>query len=89
MNYRKAKAHKSKQIGEAIQQQNNEYIEIHVLDDLTMRPIIVRPNFPTRPLSQPTFVVLKPFLTHIESYVNDNLGFLRKMLSKNQWLNSK
>ena len=46
------KVHKSKQINEAIQQQNNEYIEIHEPDDLTVRPIVGGPNWPTRPLSQ-------------------------------------
>ena len=46
------KVHKSKQINEAIQQQNNEYIEIHEPDDLTVRPIVGGPNCPTRPLSQ-------------------------------------
>ena len=46
------KVHKSKQINEAIQQQNNEYIEIHEPDDLTVRPTVGGPNWPTRPLSQ-------------------------------------
>ena len=34
------KAHKSKQINEAIQQQKNEYTEISEPDDLTVRPIV-------------------------------------------------
>ena len=38
--------HKSKQINEAIHQQNNEYIEIHEPDDLTVRPIVGGPNCP-------------------------------------------
>ena len=46
------KVHKSKQINEAIQQQNNEYIEIHEPDDLTVRPIVGGPNRSKRPLSQ-------------------------------------
>ena len=37
---------KSKQIFEAIQQQNNEYAEILEPEDLT-----VRPNYPSRPLN--------------------------------------
>ena len=40
------KIHKSKQINEAIQQQNNQYIEIHEPDDLTVRPIVGGPNCP-------------------------------------------
>ena len=38
------KAHKSKQINEAIQQQKNEYTEISEPDDLTVRPIVGGPN---------------------------------------------
>ena len=59
--------------------------EIHEPDDLTVRPIVGRPNFPTRTLSQLIIVILKPFLIHIKSQVNikDNLNFLRKCLQKN------
>ena len=77
------KVHKSKQINEAIQQQNNEYIEIHEPDDLTVRPIVGGPNCPTRPLSKLIDIILKPFLIHIKSYVKDNLDFLRKCSRKN------
>ena len=59
--YELPKVHKSKQINEAIQQQNNEYIEIHEPDDLTVRPIVGGPNCPTRPLSQLIDIILKPF----------------------------
>ena len=68
------KVHKSK-INEAAEQQNNEYIEIHEPDDLTVRPIVGGPNCPTRPLSQLTDIILKPFLLYIKSYVKDNLNF--------------
>ena len=77
------KVHKSKQINEAIQRQNNEYIEIHEPDDLTVRPVVVGPNCPARPLSQLINIILKPFLIHIKSYVKDNLDFLRKCSRKN------
>ena len=63
------KIHKSKQINEAIQQQNNGYIEIHEPDDLTVRPIVGGPNCPTRPLSQLIAITLKAFLIHIRSYI--------------------
>ena len=76
-------AHKSKQINEAIEQQNKEYIEIHEPDYLTMRPIAGGPDCPTRPLSQLIDIILKPFLIHIKSYVDDNLNFLRKYSRKN------
>ena len=76
------KVHKSKQTNEAIQQQNNEYIEIHEPDDLTVRPIVGGPNCPTRPLSQLIDIILKPFLIHVKSYVKDNLDFLIKCSRK-------
>ena len=43
------KVHKFQQINEAIQQQTNEYTEIHEPDNLTVRPIVGKPNCPTRP----------------------------------------
>ena len=70
------KVHKSKQISEAIQNQNDEYIEIFEPSDLTVRPIVGGPNCPTRPLSELIDIILKPFLVHIKSYVRDNLDFL-------------
>ena len=54
------KIHKSKQINEAIQQQNTEYSEIQP-EDLTVRPIVGGPNCPTRTLSHLIDIVLKPF----------------------------
>ena len=78
------KVHKSKQINEAIHQQNNEYVEIYEPDDLTVRPIVDGPNCPTRPLSQLIDIILKPFLIQMKSYVKDNLDFLRKCSRKKQ-----
>ena len=40
--------HKSKIIQEAIQVQNSEYIKLYEPSDLTLRPIVAGPNFPTR-----------------------------------------
>ena len=77
------KVHKSKQITEAIQQRNNEYIEIHEPDDLTVRQIVGGPNCPARLLSHLIDIILKAFLIHIKSYVKDNLDFLRKCSRKN------
>ena len=47
------KVHKSKQINEAIQQENNEYIKLQKPVDLTLRPIVGRSNCLTRLFSQP------------------------------------
>ena len=42
--YALPKVHKSKQINETIQQQNNEYVEIQEPGDLTLRPTGDGPN---------------------------------------------
>ena len=81
--YGLSKVHKSKQINEAIQQQNNKYIEIHEPDDLTVRPIVGGPNCPITPLNQIIDIILKLFLIHIKNYVKDNFEFLRKCFRKN------
>ena len=47
------KVYQSKQINEAIQQQNNKYIKLQKPVDLTLRPIVGRPNCPKRFFSQP------------------------------------
>ena len=77
------KAQKSKQINTAIQEQNNQYIEIHELEDLTVTPIVSKPNCSTRSLSQLIGIIFKPFLIPIKRYVKDNLDFLRKCSRKN------
>ena len=76
------KVHKSKQINEAIQQQNNEYKAIHEPDDLTGRPIVGGPNCPQRPLSQLIDIILKRFLLHIKRMLRI-IYFLRKCSQKN------
>ena len=76
------KVHKSKQINEAMQQQNNKYTEIHETGDLFVRPIVGGSNCQPMPLSQLINIILKPFLIHIKSYVKDNLDFLRNVSAK-------
>ena len=72
------KVHKSKIIQEAMQVHNREYIRKYESSDLTLRPIVVGPNYPTRRLSNPVDISLKPFLIHIKSYIKSNLDFLAK-----------
>ena len=78
------KVHESKIIQEAIQVQNSEYIKINEPSDLTLRPIVAGPNFPTRRLSNLVDILLKPFLIHIKSYIKDNLDFLVKCSRENK-----
>ena len=56
------KAHKSKIIQEAIKVQNSEYVKIYEPPNLTVRPIVAGPNYPTRCLSNLVDILLKPFL---------------------------
>ena len=79
------KVRKSKIIQETIQVQNNEYIKIYEPSDLTLRPTVAGPNFPTCRLSNLVDMLLKPFLIHIKSYIKDNLNFLAKCSRKNKW----
>lgn len=51
-------------------------------DDLTVSPIVSRPNCPKRPSSQLINIILKYFLIPGKSYVKDNLDFLRNALEK-------
>ena len=76
------KVHKSKQINAVIQQQNNEYIEVHEPDNLTVRPIVGGPNCLTTLLIH-LIDIKNLFLIYIKSYVKDNLDFLRKFSRKN------
>ena len=49
--YELPKVHKSIQVNEAIQHQNNRCIETHEPEDLTVRSIVSRPNCSRSPLS--------------------------------------
>ena len=79
------KVHKSKIIQEAIQVQNSEYVKIYEPPDLTLRPIVAGPNCPTRRLSNLVYLLLKPSLIHVKSYIKGNLDFLAKCSLENKW----
>jgi len=70
------KIHKSKLIIKAIEQQNQEYIEIANPNDLKFRPIVAGPSCPTHRLSNLIDILLKPYITEVKSYVRDDLDFL-------------
>ena len=59
--YGSPKALKLKQINEAIQQQESEYIAIHGSHDSTVRPLVGELNFPTTPLRELVNIILKLF----------------------------
>ena len=69
---------KFKIIQEAIQVQNSEYVKIYEHQDLILRPVVAGPNSPTHHLSNLVDILLKAFLIHIKSYIENNLDFLAK-----------
>ena len=69
------KVHKSKLIQNAIKEYQKEYVNITEPSDLKLRPIVAGPVFPTRPLSNLIYILLKPSLLHVKSYVKDKLDF--------------
>ena len=77
------KIHKSKLIQNAIKEQQKEYVHIIEPSDLKLRPIIACPICPTRPLTNLIYILLKPFLLHVTSYVKDVLDFLSKCSREN------
>ena len=77
------KTHKSKSNQNTIKEQQKEYVHIIEPLDLELRQIETGPICPTRPVSNLTDILLKPFLLHVKSYVKDNLDFLSKRSSEN------
>ena len=69
------RVHKSKLIQNAIKEYQKEYVNIIEPSDLKLRPIVAGPVYPARPLSNLIYILLKPSLLHVKSYVKDNLDF--------------
>ena len=72
------KIHKSKVIEAAIHSQNTEVVEVREPRDLKLRPIVGGPNCPTRRPSHFLDTLLKPYLKHVKSYIQDSIDFLNK-----------
>ena len=66
------KIHKSKIIHDIC----NEYIEVLNPNDIQLRPIVAGPRCETSHLSSLLDILLKPFLTKVESYLRDDIHFL-------------
>ncbi|MCG7874810.1 MAG: GIY-YIG nuclease family protein [Candidatus Thiodiazotropha endolucinida] len=76
------KIHKSKIIHDACNIHKSEYVEVLNPDDLQFRPIVAGPRCETSHLSSLLDVLLKPFLTKIESYLKDGIHFLNSIPKK-------
>ena len=70
------KIHKSKEIADAVREQNTEYMKIECPLDLKLRPIIAGPACPTHRLSNFVDIILKPLCSFIPSYIRDDIDFL-------------
>lgn len=73
------KIHKSAEIKQAIETQNQNYINILRPTDLKFRPIVAGPCCPTHRLSNILDILLKPFLDKTKSYIRDDIDFLTKL----------
>ena len=69
------KIHKSKIVQRVITENKSEYIEIKDPEDLTFRPIVAGPICETHRLSNLLDILLKPFIKHMDSYIQDDVDF--------------
>ena len=70
------KIHKSKIICQEAKAQNNPYIKVLRPADLKFRPIVAGPICPTSRLSNFVDLLIKPFTSHVQSYLRDTIDFL-------------
>ncbi|GAB1597911.1 uncharacterized protein LOC115215981, partial [Argonauta hians] len=73
------KLHKSQQINEKCKNSTSSYISLPHPDNLKLRPIVAGPSCETHRLSNFLDILLKPFLKHIPSLIQDNIEFLNKL----------
>ena len=73
------KIHKSKEIKDAVQAQNSDYIKLPAPKDLKMRPIVAGPSSTTHRLSNLVDKILKPLCQKVPSYIRDDLDFLTQL----------
>ena len=77
MFYGLPKIHKSKLINKECTQIDGEYLELLDPEDLTFRPIVAGPACETHRLSNLIDILLKPFISKVQSYVKDDVDFLK------------
>ena len=70
------KIHKSKIICQEAKAQNKPYIKVLRPADFKFRPIVAGPICPTSRLSNFVDLLIKPFTSHVQSYLRDTIDFL-------------
>ena len=73
------KIHKSKEIIGKISSSNQEFVEMSPPTDLKGRPIVAGPVSPTQRLSEFIDTLIKPIVSHLNTYIKDDWDFLRKI----------
>ena len=77
--YKFSKVHKSNTIIEKITIAPNQYIKVHRPLDLKICPICAGPNSVTSRPSNFIDILLKPYIKHVKSYIQDDVDFLHKV----------
>ena len=78
------KIHKSKEIRENIQGNQDTYVKIPRPSDLKLRPIVAGPSSSTQRLSNLLDLILKPLCQKVPSFIRDDLDFLKYIPEKVQ-----
>ena len=73
------KIHKSKEIIDEICSSNEDFVQMSPPNDLKGRLIVAGPVSPTQRLSEFIDTLIKPIVTHLNSYIKDDWDFLRKI----------
>ena len=73
------KIHKSKMINVKCEQLSSSYVQINRPTDLKLRPIVAGPICETSHLSNFLDILLKPFLSHVRSFIRDDLDMLNHL----------
>ena len=73
------KIHKSQIINDKCKNSESTYICIECPDDLKIRPIVAGPTCETHRISYLLDLLLKPFITKVQSYIRDTVDFLNSL----------
>lgn len=70
------KIHKSQMINDKCKNSSSSYINVERPTDLKIRPIVAGPTCETHRISYLLDVLLKPYITKVQSYIRDTVDFL-------------
>ena len=76
------KIHKSQTIKDECKISGSTYISVASPADLTIRPIVAGPTCETHRISNLLDILLKPYVTKVQSYIRDTVDFLNTIPEK-------